>query len=130
MRTITVLLVGLVLILAGAASAKNEITRLRVCGPARCKVVTDPSARHAFINAITNAAQGRSAPVGGAYFTIRAERTKEWPVTWPRYVYVPRARMIRLQIDRRDRPEWRWLGRRDAVLRKITSGLTPYRANR
>ncbi len=130
MRAITVLLIGLVLMLAAGASAKNEITRLRVCGSSGCKVVTDTPTRHAFISAIINAAQGRAAPAAREYFTMRAEWTKEWPVTWLRYVYVPGARMIRLQIDRRDRPEWRWLGRRDAVLRAMTSGLTPFRANR
>src|SRR5436309_994539 len=34
--------------------------------------------------------------------------------------------MVRVQIDRV--PEWRWLGRRDPLVRKLTRGLQPYPA--
>jgi len=87
--------------------------------------VTEAKMIRAFLSAITNAAPGRAAPAPGAYFTLRPEPTKEWPESWPRYLYVPAARMIRVQVDRI--PEWRWLGRRDPLVRRITRGLRPYR---
>jgi hypothetical protein len=114
------------LALPASGPAKERITRLRVCGPSACRVLTSPRAISAFLSAITNAAPGRPAPAPAAYFTLRPERTQEWPTTWPRYLYLPAARMVRVQIDRT--PEWRWLGRRDPLVRKLTRGLAPYPA--
>jgi hypothetical protein len=119
-----VLATGLTLTASGPA--KEGITRLRVCGASACRVLTSPSAISTFLSAITNAAPGRPAPAPAAYFTLRPERTKDWPVTWPRYLYLPAARMVRVQID--STPEWRWLGRRDALVRKLTRALEPYPA--
>ena len=128
MRVVALSLLALALVLALPArgSAKQGITRLRVCGSSSCRVLTSPRAISAFLSAITNAAPGRAAPTPAAYFTLRPERTKEWPTTWPRYLYLPSARMVRVQIDRA--PEWRWLGRRDPLVRKLTRGLQPYPA--
>lgn len=115
------------LILVAGAAAKSEITRLEVCGSSECRIVTDRRAVRAFMSAIVNRAQGQAAPAAREYFTIRPDPTPEWRVTWPRYVYVPAARMIRLQRDRRDSPEWGWLGRRDPLVRRMTRAMTPYR---
>lgn len=120
------LLVLVALSLPSDASAKGEITQIRVCGASTCSVVVDKAMVRAFMSAITNAELGRAAPPPSAYFTLRPEWTAERPGTWPRYTYVPAARMIRLQRDRRDTPEWRWLGRRDALVRAITGGLDPF----
>jgi hypothetical protein len=126
MRRMLLLLTVVVLILPLGASAKGEITQLRVCGASACRIVTDKTSVHAFMVAIINHARGRSAPPKSPYFTIRPERTKEWQTSWPRYVYVPAARMIRLQLDQRSTPEWRWLGRDDWAVRKLVRGLTPF----
>jgi hypothetical protein len=126
MRRISLLLAVLALLLPLGASAKGEITRVRVCGVSHCRIVSDRTAVHTFMLAIINAAQGREAPLRSPYFTLRPERTREWPTSWPRYVYVPATRMIRLQSDRRDTPEWRWLGRRDPALKRMTRGLKPF----
>ena len=120
------LALALVLALPARAPAKEGITRLRVCGASACRVVASPREISAFLSAITSAS--RPAPAPAAFFTLRPERTKEWPTTWPRYVYLPAARMIRVQID--STPEWHWLGRRDARVRKLIRGLMPYPAPR
>src|SRR5439155_12850545 len=93
MRVVALSLLALALVLALPArgSAKEGITRLRVCGSLSCRVLTSPRAISAFLSAITNAAPGRAAPTPAAYFTLRPERTKEWPTTWPRYLYLPSA---------------------------------------
>jgi hypothetical protein len=125
-RVVPMLALALVLALPARGPAKEGITRLRVCGASACTVVASPREISAFLSAITNAS--RPAPAPAAFFTLRPERTKEWPTTWPRFVYLPAARMIRVQID--STPEWRWLGRRDPLVRKLIRGLTPYPAPR
>jgi hypothetical protein len=121
-------LIGIALVLPLSASAKEEITDLRVCGASECRIVTDATAVRLFMLAIINRAQGRHAPPPTSpYYTIRPERTKQWPWTWPRYVYVPSTRMVRLQRDNRAAAEWGWLGRRDPAARRLIRGLNPKR---
>ncbi len=129
MRRTSLLLVLVALVLPLGASAKGEITRLRVCGVSQCRIVTDKTSVHTFFLAVINAGQDRAAPARSPYFTLRPEQTKDWPTSWPRYVYVPATQMIRLQFDRRDTPEWRWLGRRDPALRRMIRGLRPFSAS-
>jgi hypothetical protein len=126
MRKTLLLLVAVVLHPPLGASAKGEITQLRVCGASACRIVTDETSVHAFMVAIINHARARNAPPKSPYYTIRPERTKEWQTSWPRYVYVPATRMIRLQLDQRATPEWRWLGRDDSAVRKLVRGLRPF----
>src|SRR5919197_3092503 len=95
-----VFVLALVLALPARGPAKEGIARLRVCGSSACRVLASPREIGAFLSAITSASRPRPAPAPAAFFTLRPQRTKEWPTTWPRYVYLPAARMIRVQIDR------------------------------
>ena len=126
MRRISLLLVLIVLVLPLGASAKGEITQLKVCGASACRTVTDKPAVHLFLVAIINGAQSRDAPPKSPYYTVRPERTKEWQASWPRYVYAPSIQMIRLQRDQRAAAEWMWLGRRDAAAKRLVRGLRPF----
>lgn len=128
MRRTSLLLVLAALVLPLGASAKGEITRLSVCGASECRIVTDKTSVHTFFLAVINAGQHRGAPPRSPYFTLRPEQTKDWPTSWPRYVYVPATQMIRLRF-RTNRPEWRWLGRRDPALRRMIRGLRPFSAS-
>ena len=126
MRRTCLLLVLIAFVLPLGASAKGEITQLRVCGASGCRVVTDKTAVHAFTVAIINGAPSRDAPPKSPYYTITPEPTKEWQASWPRYVYAPSIQMIRLQRDRRETAEWMWLGRRDPAAKRLTGGLRPF----
>lgn len=128
MRRTSLLLVLIVFVLPLSASAKGDITQLRVCGASGCRVVTDMTAVHPFMLAIINGAPSRDAPPKSPYYTVRPERTKEWQASWPRYVYAPSVQMLRLQRDGRAAPEWMWFGRRDAAARRLIRGLRPFPA--
>jgi hypothetical protein len=130
MRRTFLFLVLIVFVLPLSASAKGEITQLRVCGASACRIVTDTAAVHALLVAIVNGAHSRDAPPASLYYTVRPEPTKDWQATWPRYVFAPSIRMIRLQRDSRAAPEWMWLGRRDAAARRLVRGLRPFPATR
>jgi hypothetical protein len=120
------LLVLIAFVLPLSASAKGEITQLKVCGTSGCRIVTDTTAVHSFALAIINGAQSRDVPPKSAYYTVRPERTKQWQSSWPRYLYAPSIQMIRIQRDGRATPEWIWLGRRNAAARRLIRGLRPF----
>jgi hypothetical protein len=126
MRRTSLLLVLIAFVLPLSASAKSEITQLRVCGASVCQIVTDKTAVHPFTLAIINGAQSRDAPPKSPHYTIRPEPTKQWQSSWPRYVYAPSIQMIRIQRDSRATPEWIWLGRRDMAAKRLIRGLTPF----
>jgi hypothetical protein len=125
-RRTSLLLVLIVVVLPLNASAKGEITQLRVCGASGCSIVTDRTVVHAFTVAIINGAPSRDAPPKSPYYTVRPVPTKQWQTSWPRYIYAPSIQMIRLQRDHRAAPEWMWLGRRDAAAKRLIRGLRPF----
>ncbi len=126
MRRASLFLVLIVFVLPLSASAKDEITQLRVCGASGCRIVTDKTAVHAFTVAIINGAPSRDAPPKSPYYTVRPEPTKERRASWPRYVYAPAIQMIRLQRDRRATAEWMWLGTRDAAAKRLIGRLKSF----
>jgi hypothetical protein len=88
-----VLVLGLVMLgltLVPSVQAKEEITRLQICGVSQCTRIADPAALGALL---TDIGDGSSAPPPRApFYTMRPEKTREWPATWPHYVYVPARR--------------------------------------
>jgi hypothetical protein len=92
-KALAVTLVMLGLTLVPSVQAKEEITRLQICGASQCTTIADAAALRALL---TDIGDGSSAPPPHApFYAMRPEKTREWPATWPHYVYVPASKKSR-----------------------------------
>jgi hypothetical protein len=94
--SIVVLLAAVVLLFGlGDAAAKDSISRLRLCGASGCVTVRDMTTLQILMTYIVPSTA--QAPVHAPYFTFAPMPTRQWPITYPRYVYVPSAKLVRIR---------------------------------
>jgi hypothetical protein len=115
-----VLLVGL-----GAATAKDAITRIRLCGASGCVTVRDMTTLQILMTYIVPSTAQPPAPA--PYFTFAPVRTRQWPISYPRYVYVPTANLVRIRYPPSP-ASWGNVGDAAQVLEHLTAGMRPYAA--
>jgi hypothetical protein len=111
-------------LLPASAAAKEGIERLRVCGSSGCRTISDPQLLAPLIGGLSGT-DYTSAPPLGSFFTLVPEPTAGWPESWPRYVYVPAAQVVR-QKDQRGNSDWYSLVWTDGAYERATRGLTPF----
>ena len=129
-----VLVLGLVILgltFIPSVQAKEEITRLQICGASRCTTIADPAALGVLL---TDIGDGSSAPSPRApFYTMRPEKTREWPATWPHYVYVPASKMsqqhgildaVRVTMGNAER-YWDYVTLSVPILQRATRDLKP-----
>jgi hypothetical protein len=103
-RDIAVFVTLVVCVLAPQAMAKESIGALTVCGSNECKTVDDPAL---VAPIVTGVGQTRSPqPVPAAYLTLVPQVKGEWRTSWPRYVYVPAAQVVRMTGEREGDVAW------------------------
>jgi hypothetical protein len=120
-------LMAAVVVLAGlgAATAKDAITRLRLCGASGCVTVRDVTTLQILMTYIVPSTAQPPAPA--PYFTFAPVRTRQWPISYPRYVYVPTAKLARIRYP--PSPAiWGTVGEAAQVLEHLTTGMRPYTA--
>jgi hypothetical protein len=106
------------------ADAKEGIERLRVCGSSGCRTISHPRLLAPLIGGLSGTDR-ESAPPLGSFFTLVPEPTASWPESWPRYVYVPGAQVVR-QKDQRGNADWYSLVWTDGAYERATRGLAPF----
>jgi hypothetical protein len=109
----------------GGASAKDAITRLRLCGASGCVTVRDMTTLQILMTYI-GAATAQS-PSPAPYFTFAPIPTRQWPTSYPRYVYVPRATLVRVRYPPSP-ATWATVGEAAPVLQQLTAGMRAYAA--
>lgn len=87
---VTALFLGL-----ATATAKDAITRLRLCGASGCVTVRDMTALQILMTYIVPSTP--QPPTPARYFTFAPVPTRQWPISYPRYVYVPTAKLVRIR---------------------------------
>jgi hypothetical protein len=107
----------------GAASAKEAITRLRLCGASDCVTVRDMTTLQILMTYI-GASPGRR-PSLAPYFTFAPIPTRQWPSSYPRYLYVPSVKVVRVQ-NPPTRPTWESVGGAAQLLQHLTAHMRPY----
>jgi len=109
---------------AGAEGKGGGVERLRVCGASGCRTISDPLLLQPMIAGIGPEAD--RVPSTGPFFTLIADAAG-WPKTWPRYLYVPEADLVR----QANGPEpgsttWYSLIWTEGAYERATRGLTPF----
>jgi hypothetical protein len=107
-----------------AAPAKDEIERLQVCGASGCRRISDPQQLRPLIAGLLGL-EARPEPRPAPFFTLTPERTAGWRETWPRYVYVPEAQLVR-QVNEGGDADWWPLTWTEGAHARATRGLTPF----
>jgi hypothetical protein len=110
-------------VLPTSAQAKDGVERLKVCGSSGCKTISDPQQLAPLIAGLVGL-QPRKAPPPARFFTLTPERTAGWQATWPRFVYVPEAKLVRQASGRGD-VDWWPLTWTDDAYERATRGMTP-----
>jgi hypothetical protein len=129
-----VLVFGLVVIglmLVPSVQAKEEITRLQICGVSQCTTIADPAALGALLTDIGDGSA--AAPPRAPFYTMRPEKTRQWPATWPHYVFVPASEMSQHRgildavsvTDRNGERYWDYVTFSVPILQRATEDLKP-----
>jgi hypothetical protein len=129
-----VLVLGLVVValtLVPSVQAKQEITRLQICGVSRCTTIAGPAALRALLTDIGDGAS--AAPPRAPFYSMRPEKAREWPATWPHYVYVPASAMSQQHgilnavrvTDRNGEHYWDEVTFSVPILQRATQDLKP-----
>jgi hypothetical protein len=114
-------------VLPVAAHAKSgDIEHLRLCARSGCKTISDPRTIAPLVAGLIGVAPQR-APAPAEFFTLTPERTARRQQTWPRYVYVPDASLVRVSGASGD-AEWLPLVWTDGAYERVTRGMTPFPA--
>jgi hypothetical protein len=116
-------LVASLLIGLSPASAKDAIDKLRLCGASGCIVVRNMTRLQILMTYITPGTSRQ--PALAAYFTFAPVPTRSWPSSYPRYVYVPSVKVVRINYPP-GTTTWGKVGEAAPVLRRLTRGLRPY----
>ena len=109
----------------GAATAKDEITRLRLCSASGCVIVRDMTTLRILMTYI--APSTAHPPARAHYFTFAPVPTREWPTSYPRYVYVPTAKLVRISYPPSP-ATWGTVGEAAQVLEHLTARMRAYAA--
>jgi hypothetical protein len=99
--TLALGLIILGLVLPPLARAKEAITRLKICGASRCTTITDLRVLGAVMTDVGDSSM--APPDRAPFYAMRPEKTREWPSTWPHYVYVPSSDAVRVSTGYGDR---------------------------
>jgi hypothetical protein len=110
--------------LVPSAQAKEAITRLKVCGASQCRTIANLRTLEILMTEIGD--ESVAPPARGPFYTMRPEKTREWPSTWPHYVYVPSSNSVRVTMGNGDR-YWDRVGLSADLLRRVTRNLDPNR---
>jgi len=110
------------LTLAPGAQAKEAITRLQICGASHCATITGARTLEVLMTEIGD--ESITPPARAPFYTMRPAKTREWPSTWPHYVYVPSSNTVWVTMDNGER-YWDRLAFGDSLLRKATRDLKP-----
>jgi hypothetical protein len=123
-RRIVPLLVIVTAVLPASAQAKDGIERLKVCGSSGCRTISGQQELAPLIAGLLGL-EPRQAPRPAQFFTLTPERTAGWRDTWPRYVYVPEAKLVRQASGRGD-VDWWPLTWTEGAHERATRGMTPF----
>ncbi len=107
----------------GPATAKDAITRLRLCGASTCITVLDMTTLQILMTYIVPSTARHPAPA--PYFTFAPIPTRQWPSSYPRYVYVPSAKLVRIRYPP-SRATWGTVGDAAPMLQHLTAGMRAY----
>jgi hypothetical protein len=107
----------------GAATAKDAITRLRLCGASGCVTVRDMTTLQILMTYIGSWAA--EPPAAAPYLTFAPIPTRQWPSSYPRYVYVPSANVIRIHYPS-SASRWSGIGNAAPLLHQLTAGIRAY----
>jgi hypothetical protein len=110
------------LALVPSAQAKEAITRLKVCGASQCRTIADLRTLEILMMEIGD--ESVAPPARAPFYTMRPAKAREWPSTWPHYVYVPSSNTVWVTMDNGER-YWDRLAFGDSLLRKATRDLKP-----
>jgi hypothetical protein len=110
------------LTLAPGAQAKEAITGLQICGASQCATITDTRTLEVLMTEIGD--ESIAPPARAPFYTMRPAKSREWPSTWPHYVYVPSSNTVWVTMDNGER-YWDRLAFGDSLLRKATRDLKP-----
>lgn len=124
MRRAVPLLLIVTAVLPTSAQAKDGIERLKVCGSSGCRTISDPQQLAPLIAGLVGL-QPQKAPPPARFFTLTPERSADWQATWPRFVYVPEAKLVR-QASGRGEVDWWPLTWTDGAYERATRGMTPF----
>ena len=124
MRHAVPLLFIVAAVLPASAQSKDGIERLKVCGSSGCRTISDPRELGPLIAGLIGL-QPRKAPPPARFFTLTPERTAGWQDSWPRYVYVPEAKLVRQASGRGD-VDWWPLTWTEGAHERATQGMTPF----
>ncbi len=124
-RILIAVLLAPVLLLTGlgAATAKDTITRLRLCGASGCVTARDMTTLQILMTYI--GASTAQPPSPAPYFTFAPIPTRQWPSSYPRYVYVPSATLVRIRYPP-NLARWATVGDAAPVLQQLTAGMPAY----
>lgn len=121
---IGVLLAPMVLVTGfGAATAKDALTRLRLCGASRCVTVRDMTTLQILMTYIVPSTAQPPSPA--PYYTFAPTPTRQWPSSYPRYVYVPAAQLVRIRYPPSP-ATWGTVGEAAPLLQHLTAGRRPH----
>jgi hypothetical protein len=107
----------------GAATAKDAITRLRLCGVAGCVTVRDMTTLQILMTYIGSSTAKPPSPA--PYFTFAAIPTRQWPSSYPRYVYVPSEKVVRIHYPPSP-SRWSTVGEAAPLLKQLTAHMRAY----
>jgi hypothetical protein len=119
------------LTLVSSVQAKEEINRLQVCGVSQCTTIADPAALRALLTDIGDGSA--TVPPRAPFYTMRPEKTRQWPAIWPHYVFVPASEMSQHRgildavrvTDRNGERYWDYVSFSVPILQKATEDLKP-----
>jgi hypothetical protein len=107
----------------GSATAKDAITRLRLCGASGCVTVRDITTLQILMTYIV---PSRAQPPSLApYYTFAPIPTRQWPSSYPRYLYVPSAQLVRIRYPPSP-ATWGTVGDAAPLLQHLTAGIRAY----
>jgi hypothetical protein len=115
----------LLLIGLGSATAKEAITRLRLCGASDCVTVQDMTTLQILMTYIGASPAKPPSPAAAPYFTFAPRPTRQWPSSYPRYVYVPSAKLVRIHYPP-SASRWSSVGDAAPLLHRLTAGIRAY----
>jgi hypothetical protein len=107
----------------GSAIAKDAITRLRLCGASGCVTVRDMTTLQILMTYIIPATA--QPPSLAPYYTFAPIPTRQWPSSYPRYLYVPSAQLVRIRYTPSP-ATWGIVGDAAQLLHHLTAGIHPY----
>jgi hypothetical protein len=100
-RVLALALIMFGLTLVSSAQAKDAITRLRICGASRCTTIANVKVLEIVMTDIGDESATPAARV--PFYTMRPEKTPEWPTTWPHYLYVPSSNAVWVMMGNGER---------------------------